>query len=116
MEEKVKGGLGKASYVLGIIAVIFALLPVLSPWFLVISWLVYVVGIVGAILGAIAIVKKHQKAIIGTALCVGAIVVFMILVRSDWMAKRSAESAASAIESTMGLANKAKALSEDEAF
>lgn len=104
MEEKVKGGLGKASYVLGIIAVIFALLPVLSPWFLVISWLVYVVGIVGAILGAIAIVKKHQKAILGTVLCVGAIVVFMILVRSDWMAKRAAESAANAIENTVGAA------------
>ncbi len=116
MEEKVKGGLGKASYVLGIIAVIFALLPVLSPWFLVISWLVYVVAIVGAILGVIAIVKKQQKAILGTALCVVSVVAFMLIVSSDWMAKRSAESAASAIENTMGLANKAKSLSEENAF
>ena len=108
MEEKVKGGLGKASFVLGIIAVIFALLPVLSPWFMVISWLVYVIAFVGVILGVIAILKKQQKAILGTALCVAAVVAFILIGNSDWMAERTLESAASALDGVKSLSESAQ--------
>lgn len=106
MSTKTAGGLGKAAFVLGIISVVLALLPVLSAWFLVINWLVFLTAGVGIILGVIAIMKNQQKAITGTALNVIAIVAYLLLVNSDFMAKKAVEDVASTAGTAIEMANK----------
>ena len=105
MSEKVKGGLGKAAFVMGIISVILALLPMFSAFFLLINWLVFVTAAVGIILGVLAITKNQQKAIVGTALNVIAIIAYFILVNSDFMAEKAAEDAADAVKGAVELSS-----------
>ena len=70
--ENVGGGWCKASVVLGAIAVAIALLPLLSGWFMFLTFVNYLIVPIGVICGVIAIVKSQNlvKSIIGLALCV----------------------------------------------
>ena len=80
-EQKVNGGWSKASVVLGVIAMIFALLPLVSAWFMFLTFLNYFMVPIGVICGIVAIVKHQnlKKSIIGMVLCVLAIVMPFIL-------------------------------------
>lgn len=98
MAEKVKGGFGKSTFVLGIIAVIMALLPLLSAWFLLINWLLWIVAIVGVVLGVVGIVKNQQKAIVGTALNVLAVILYIVIGNSDFMAEKAAKDVSSTVK------------------
>lgn len=72
MEEKKDGGLCKAAFVLGIISIVFALLPLLSAWFMFLTAINYILTPVGLICGIIALVKSQNttKSVIGIVLCV----------------------------------------------
>ena len=107
--QKNPNKLGKCSFVFGIIAVIFALLPYLSTWFLIISWLSYLFGIIGLILGVIAAVKKQKKAITGIILCIVACVGYYFIVNSEYIVEQAAKDATEAIG---GMFKLAKDLSE----
>ena len=76
MEQvKKNGGWSKASLVLGIITMIFALLPMLSGWLMFLTIINYALALVGVICGVVAIVKRQKlaKSIIGLILCVLAV-------------------------------------------
>ncbi len=70
--KKVNGGWCKASMVLGTIAIVLALLPLLSAWFMMLTFLNYLIAPLGVICGIVAIVKSQnvKKSIIGLVLCV----------------------------------------------
>ena len=73
MENKKKsGGWCKASMVLGVITVIFALLPLASAWFLFLTTFNYLLAPIGVLCGIVAIVKSQNsvKSIVGLLLCV----------------------------------------------
>ena len=52
---------------------------------------------VGIILGIIAVVKKQQKAILGLALCVIAAIAYPLVLKSDYIQKKTVENAAEAV-------------------
>jgi FtsH-binding integral membrane protein len=113
MAENANGKLGKASLVLGIIAIVFTLLPLLSVWFLVISsWLVWLLAVVGLILAIIAVVKNQKNSIAGIAACVISIVLYFVVLNSDAMAERAANDVAGAIGTAMEISGAAEELSE----
>lgn len=90
-----KGGLGKASFILGIIAVIFSLLPLMSGWFLLIFWLCYVIAALGIALGIWALIKKQSRSIVALVLCVLSSVIPSIL--SDKYEDNAVESGREAV-------------------
>lgn len=65
--------------VLGVISLILALLPLVSGWFLMISWLIYILAPLGLIFGIIAIVKKQPKAVVATIVCAVALLLPLLL-------------------------------------
>ena len=67
-------GLAKAGRVLGIIGLVFALLPLASGWFVFLSWLGYVLGFIGLICSIIAYVKKQRGAIIALVLSLASLI------------------------------------------
>lgn len=79
--QKVSGGFSKAAMIFGIISVVFALLPMLSAWFMFLTILNYLLAPLGVICGIIAIVKSQNltKSIIGIILCVLAICAPLLL-------------------------------------
>ena len=81
MENKKNGGLCKASLVLGVIAIVFALLPLLNVWFVFLSTINYLLVPAGIICGAIALVKGQNtvKSIVGIVLSILAIALPLIL-------------------------------------
>ena len=88
------GKLGKAAVVLGIIALVFTLLPFISVFFVFLNWLAIPTAGVGIILGVIAVVKKQQKAILGLALCVIAAIAYPLVLKSDALQKKAVEDTA----------------------
>jgi hypothetical protein len=70
--QKVSGGFSKAAMIFGIISVVFALLPMLSAWFMFLTGLNYVLASIGILCGVLAIVKSQNlvKSIVGVVLCV----------------------------------------------
>lgn len=98
---KKKGGLGKASVVLGVISLVLALLPLMSGWFLMISWLMYLTVGLGLLLGIIAVVKKQSNAIVGIVLNVVALVMPFFL--AETYAERGLESASKATSGMLEL-------------
>ena len=60
METKKTPGLVTATLVLGILALVFALLPLFSGWFLLLMWLRWILGIAAAVCGVIALAKKYE--------------------------------------------------------
>ena len=88
------GKLGKAAFVLGIIALVFSLSPFLSTWFIILNWLAIPIAGVGIILGVLAVVKKQQKAILGLALCVIAAIAYPLVLKSDALQKKAVEDTA----------------------
>lgn len=73
MEDKKKnGGWCKAAVVFGVISIIFALLPLVSAWFMFVTALNYFLAPLGIICGIVAIVKSYNtvKSIVGLVLCV----------------------------------------------
>ena len=90
----------------GVLSLVFALLPLLSGWFLLLMWLRWVLGIAAIVCGIIALVKKHydmKRTIIGLALVVAAIVVPAVCAES--YADTAAESAGNLIKGSMELVN-----------
>lgn len=81
MENKKNEGLCKASMVLGVIAMVFALLPLLSAWLMFLSSINYLLVPAGVICGIIALVKGQNtvKSIIGIVLCALAIILPFVL-------------------------------------
>ena len=70
MNENQKSGLAAASLVLGIIGLIFSIIPIINN-------AAFVMGLIGLVLGIIGLVKKNKKgiAIAGVVLCVLAMIV-----------------------------------------
>ena len=66
------GGWCKAALALGIISMVFGLLPLLSAWLMILTTLNYVLAPAGIICGIVALVKSQNmaKSIIGLVLCV----------------------------------------------
>lgn len=60
---------------MGIISVVFALLPLVSAWFMLLTTVNYVLAPVGIICGVVALIKSQNlvKSIVGLVLCVVAI-------------------------------------------
>ena len=73
--QKIGSGWCKASIAFGVIAMIFALLPLISKWCLLFLSFNYVVAPVGIIFGVIALVKSQSlpKSIAGLVLCIGSL-------------------------------------------
>ena len=90
-QNVVKKGWVKASLVCAIVAMVFALLPLLSAWFMPLS----------IVFGVIAIVKKQNltKAIIAMAIAILAFLMPRILV------EQYVKSAADTVSNTAGLVN-----------
>lgn len=97
--KKVNGGWCKASMVLGTIAIVLALLPLLSAWFMMLTFLNYLIAPLGVICGIVAIVKSQNmtKSIIGLVLCVLALCLPWI------MADLYVESAADSVSNAMNM-------------
>lgn len=81
MENKKNGGLCKASVVLGVIALVISLTPLLSAWFVFLSGFNYLLVPAGIICGVIALVKGQNtvKSIVGIVLSILAIALPLIL-------------------------------------
>lgn len=109
--ENKKGGWAKAAYILGIIAIIFALLPLLSIWFIFLTTLNYIIVPLCVIFGVIAFIKAQnmKKTIIGVALGVLAICLPWIL--EDQYTKSAEESVSNAASAIKGLHDAASASS-----
>ena len=98
------GKLGKAAFVLGIIALVFSLSPFLSTWFIILNWLAIPIAGVGIILGVLAVVKKQQKAILGLALCVIAAIAYPLVLKSDALQKKAVEDTAKVAGAVVNMA------------
>ena len=74
-KQKTNDGWSKATMVLGIISVIFAILPLISAWFMFLTAINYLLSPIGIICGVIAIIKSQNvtKSIVGLVLCILAI-------------------------------------------
>ena len=81
MENKKNDGLCKASMVLGVIAMVFALLPLLSAWLVFLSTINYLLVTIGISCGIVALVKGQNtvKSIIGIVLSALAIILPFVL-------------------------------------
>ena len=85
--------------VLGIISVVFALLPLVSAWFMLLTTVNYVLAPVGIICGVVALIKSQNlvKSIVGLVLCVVAISLPFL------MAELYLESAAESVGNAMDM-------------
>lgn len=113
MENKnVGGGWCKASVVLGVLAVVIALLPIVSGWFMLLTPLNWAIAPLGIICGVVAIIKSQdlKKSIIGLALSAFALAAPFVL--AEQYVKSAAESAGNAIEASSGLMDKMNDLQE----
>lgn len=92
-----KQGWCKAAFILGIIAMVFALLPLLSFWFIFLTFINYVLVPIAIICGVMAFVKSQnqKKTIIGLALAVVAILLPFIM--PDAYVESAADTAANSI-------------------
>lgn len=101
MEQKTPG-LVKATLILSILALVFALLPLLSGWFLLLMWLRWVLGIAAIVCGVIAFTKKYEpkKLIISGVLVIAAVVLPSML--AETYAEKALESAANATKAAVG--------------
>ena len=68
--------MAKASLILGILAIVIGILMFVSPWFLLISWLGWILMVVGLVLGIVALVQKKDKGIGLCANIVAAIILY----------------------------------------
>ena len=98
------GKLGKAAFVLGIIALVFSLSPFLSTWFIILNWLAIPIAVVGLILGVIAVVKQQQKAILGLVLCIVAAGAYPLVLKTDYVQKKTVENAAEVAGAVVNMA------------
>lgn len=100
-QNVVKKGWVKASLVCAIVAMVFALLPLLSAWFMFLTALNWVIVPLSIVFGVIAIVKKQNltKAIIAMAIAILAFLMPRILV------EQYVKSAADTVSNTAGLVN-----------
>ena len=93
------GKLGKKGFVLGIVAAVLAILPLISVWFLVItSWLVPLLAIIGLVLGVIAYIKKQPKAIHALVACAVGFGLFVFVNNSDVVEKKAEKAAAGLVK------------------
>lgn len=106
-------GMAKASIVLGIVSLCLNLLPLISAWFLMISWISWICIILAIVFGIIGIVKGAKKpAIIGLVITLVAIlfpVIFANLyvdsaMESTVNALETLDSALDSLEATDSLA------------
>lgn len=84
---------------MGIISVVFALLPLVSAWFMLLTTVNYVLAPVGIICGVVALIKSQNlvKSIVGLVLCVVAICLPFL------MAELYLESAAESVGNAMDM-------------
>lgn len=96
--QNVKGGWCKASLVLGVIAMIFALLPLASAWFMLLTGVNYLLAPIGIICGVVALVKSQnlKKSIIGMVLCIVALCLPFFL--AEFYVESAAESVGNAMD------------------
>lgn len=112
--ENAGGGWCKASVVLGVIAVVIALLPLLSGWLMFLTFVNYLIVPIGVICGVVAIVKSQNlvKSIIGLALCVlGLALPFML---AEKYAESAVESVGNALETVGNTIETVEALDDSE--
>lgn len=105
-------GLTKTGRVMGIIGLVFALLPLISGWFLMISWLGYVLGFIGLICSIIALVKKQKGAIIALVLSLTSLIAPFAL--AEVYVEKSLESTSNLLEKGLELTNSIDNLNERE--
>ena len=88
----------KASMVFGVISMILALLPLLSAWFMMLTFINYLIAPLGVICSIVAIVKSQNmtKSIIGLVLCVLALCLPWIL--TDLYMESAADSIGNAVD------------------
>lgn len=100
-QNVVKKGWVKASLACAIVAMVFALLPLLSAWFIFLTALNWIIVPLSIVFGVIAIVKKQDlvKAIIAMAIAILAFAMPRILV------EQYVESAAETASGVIGAAN-----------
>ena len=86
---------------MGIISVVFALLPLVSAWFMLLTTVNYVLAPVGIICGVVALIKSQNlvKSIVGLVLCVVAICLPFL------MAELYLDSAAESVGNAMDMLN-----------
>ena len=97
-KQKQNGGLSNASMMIGIIAMLFALSPLISAWFMIITWINYLLVPVSIICGVAAIVKSQNliKSIIGILLSILAICIPLIL--AEYFLENAVEAAGSTLD------------------
>lgn len=105
-------GLTKAGRVLGIIGLVSALLPLVSGWFLIISWLGYVFGLIGLICSIIALVKQQNGAIIALVLNIASLITPFAL--AEVYVEKSIESTTNLLEKGIKLTNTIDELDSEE--
>ena len=99
MENKnVKSGWATASLVFGIIALVLALLPLLSAWFLILSGLNWGIVPISVICGVVAIVKSQNlvKSIVG--IVIGVFALCMPFIFAEQYVKSSVDSVGNMLE------------------
>lgn len=99
MENKnVKGGWSTASLVLGIIAMVLALLPLLSAWLMFSTWLNWFIVPFSIICGVVAIVKSQNlvKSIAG--MVIGVLAFCMPIILTEQYVKSSVKSVGNMFE------------------
>ena len=105
-------GLSKAGRVLGIIGLIFALLPFVSGWFVFLSWLGYVLGFSGLICSIFAYIKKQRGAIIALVLSLASIITPYAL--AEVYLEKTLESASNVMEKGLQLKGTLDNVTEEE--
>ena len=70
--EKRSSGMDTTTLIMGICAIVFSLLPLISGWFFALIWCVWIFLILAIIFGIIGLVKKQSvaKCVIGMVLAV----------------------------------------------
>ena len=88
--------MAKTTLILGIIAFVLSLTPLISGWCLFLMYIVWILAVLAIIFGIIGLVKKQSlaKCIIGMALCI--VASFMPRIFAQQFAEKAADTASSA--------------------
>ena len=83
MEERIEGKAGRASLVIGIIALILAFSPYIWPILLLVNWLICIAAIAGIILGLVGLFKRQQRSLLGFILCIAAVIAYFLVMADE---------------------------------
>lgn len=106
--------MAKAALWCGIFAALFGLSPFLSGWFLILTFVVWILAILAIIFGIIALVKKQPvaTAVIGLVLAIFGILCPYIF--TETFAENAVESTSNALEKVSDMTDMAGSFSSEE--